>query len=210
MEMKFNTNEFTGLLRDEIQKTLKFSAAQTMTQTAFDVRREVQRKLPQWLNIKRAFLKQSVVVDRANYRDAKPFSVVGFLERARLVELLEEGGKRRPFSSRNIAVPVGAANKAGKVTKSKRPRQLLARDDTFISTINGVDGIWQRRKGRGKAVRLTLMYAFKETTDYDEGQIRFFATADKVVPRSFGSRFPKNVKANFRKNIERKRLKGLL
>lgn len=204
-----NLKDFQKLTRDEIARQVEFAAVQTMTQVAFDTRRAVQQKLPQWLNIKRPFLKASVVVEKARFRDNHPSAKVGFLERARLVELLEEGGTRRPFRARNLAVPVGALNKAGKITPSKRPRALLARDDTFVDEINGVNGIWQRKKGRGKT-RLTLMYVFKESTKYDSKQIKFFATANTVIPKSFVNRFPKNFQKAIAKTVQRNKSKGLI
>lgn len=204
-----NLKDFEKLTREEVARQVEFAAVQTMTNVAFDVRREVQRKLPQWLNIKRPFLKASVVVEKARFRDSHPSAKVGFLERARLVELLEEGGTRRPFRARNIAIPIGAANKQGKVTPSKRPRAILARDDTFVATINGVEGIWQRKKGRGKT-RLQLMYLFEERTTYDSKQIQFFATANRVVSKSFKNRFPKNFEKAIAKTVQRNRNKGLI
>lgn len=173
---------------------MRFATAQTLTQVAFDARRAVQKMLHRRLEIKKTFLPKSVVVVKATKQNLE--AVIGFMDRAKLVQLLEEGGRRRAVGSRNIAIPQAARTKSGRVTKARRPAALLAKGG-FIATINGTKGIWMRQ-GRGAKTKIRLMYSLERTTKYDKGTIRFNRTVQGVVPNSFKRRLGPNLERAIR------------
>jgi len=172
-----------------LEKQVNFATAKTLTQVAFDSRRKVQAMLRHKLSIKRQFLPRSVVVTKATPKNKE--AIVGFLERAHLVELLEEGGTRVPRSSKNIAIPHAAKSARGRVTKAKRPDRLLQLPNTFVATINGNKGIWQSFKKGGKT-GVRLMYDLEPRVRYDRGTITFHKAVDTTARHSFRNRFKKN------------------
>ena len=116
-------------------------AMTALNRTAFDVRTATIRALPTWVNIRRPnFLPKAVAVDKAT--PARPYAEVGFLKRATLASLLEEGGTRRPFSSKVIAVPTANVKrgKTGSVSQANKPRQLLMKDRYYIADFKSGDG----------------------------------------------------------------------
>jgi hypothetical protein len=191
-DLELNTKDIEGLMEHQVTRQVNFATMQTLSNVAFDVKNEVARKMPMWLKLKKKWLPSQVRVTKATFK--KMQSEVGFLNSAELVELLEDGGTRKPAKSRVIAVPIGAINKSGRVTKANRPKNILARNDTFSDTINGTAGIWQKKRTRGGGRKLTLMYVYKEVTTYDSNQIKFFDTMKRVVPKAFANRFKINLK----------------
>lgn len=189
VSITFDKRALKGLFGSELKRQLRFATAQTLTQVAWDSRAAVQKMLHRRLDIKKTFLPKSVIVVKATKQHLE--SVVGFMDRAKLAELLEEGGRRRPVGSRNIAVPQAARTKTGRVTKSRRPAALLAKG-AFIATINGTKGIWMKI-GRGKNTKIRLMYSLERSTKYDKGTIRFHRTVQGIVPASFKKRLGRNL-----------------
>ena len=189
IRLEFDERELKGIFGDELKKQMKFATAQTLTNAAFDARRAAQMMVRRRLEIKRTFIPNSIVVVKATKNN--PEAIVGFLERARLVELLEEGGTRTPFRSRYIAIPVNAKTKSGRITKARRPEALIAKG-AFTATINGTHGIWMQ-VGRGGKKKLKLMYNLEDRTKYTSNTIRFMRTVEGTVPQSFKRNFPRNL-----------------
>jgi hypothetical protein len=177
------------LSKEGLIKQTNFAIAKTLTQVAWDAKSKVTAMLFRHLKIKRQFLPRSVVVVKATPNNQE--AIIGFLERAKLVELLEEGGRRRPVGSRYIAIPHGAKTARGTVPKSKRPTQLLALPNTFVSTINGQKGIWQVQNKGGRR-RVVFMYDFEPEVTYERNTIRFHETVNKTAKYSFKNRFKRN------------------
>lgn len=182
--MKLKDSDWRKLTGMELNKQARFAGSQALNKAAYDGRRGVQKMLYRKLDIRKRFLPNSVVYNKST-KD-RLIVQLGFLERAKLVPLLEEGGRRRPATSKTIAVPQGAKGRTGKVAPSKRPKRLLQKKGAFIATINGTTGIWERLKGR----KLRLLYVFKGTTQYEAKTMTFFDTAEKVMLGSFKKNFP--------------------
>lgn len=183
----WDKSKLTALTKQELSRQMDFAVAQTLTGAAFEARKDTQTHLKRRLNIKKNFLPGSVVVNRATRQRLE--SEVGFLDRAVLVNLLEQGGKRQPFRARRIAVPSQVVNKRGNIPPSKRPRRVVPRDDTFIGTINGTYGIWQRY---GKN-RVKLLYSLTPATTYKPRQIQFQQLVAVVAPRYIERNLWKNL-----------------
>ncbi len=99
-----------------------------------------------------------------------------------------EGGRRPGRSKKGEALPVGIRmNKYGNIPGrwKGKIRKLINRPNTFVETINGVHGVWQRFKGR-----LKLLIRFHKSTKYDK-QLKFYKTADKSFYRRYDREFDK-------------------
>lgn len=190
LDIKLDKSKLKGLTSKQVDRQGLFALSQTLTQVAYEAREETQRKLPNWLQLTRAFIPRSIVVNRATPK--KLSATVGFLDRVKLIELMEEGGIRRP-QKRTIAVPVGVKRTGkGAISRANKPQALLAQPNVFMKTINGTSGIWQRTVKRGRT-DLKLLYVFKDHTEYDTPKIDFKDTVEQVARREFANRFIKNL-----------------
>lgn len=189
IKLDIDAKKLTKLMKDDLVKQARFASAKTLTGAAFASRKKLQKMLHVWLRINRPFLPKSIVANRATPK--KLYSEVGFLDRATLTPLLERGGRRKP-QGKHIAIPTDNLKRSarGTITKAKRPKQLLARKDTFHAVINGTNGIWQRDK-RGNHIK--LVYLFEKDTDYDAGTIKFYKTIEITAPRYIKNELLKNL-----------------
>jgi hypothetical protein len=187
VDFKIDASKLTSITKGELSKQARFAAAKTLTGAAFDARQKIQRYLPIWLDMKTRLLERSVIVERA--RPNKLKAVVGFHKRTTLAGLLKKGGTRHP-KGRAIAVPVRARNKTGRITRSRTVKALLAKPNTFSAEINGVGGVWQRDR---RTNRITLLYAYENTTHYDKKTIRFHGTVKVHAPKYIWRNLWKNL-----------------
>lgn len=176
---------------ERYQNSVNFGVAKTLTGAAWESRKAVQANLPKWLDIRKPFLAQSIVVNRATKE--RLVSEVQFLPRAKMAFLLEEGGTKRP-KGKSLAVPVRGNIDPKKITKSKRPAALLARKDTFSAEIRGVAGVWQRLPGQ----RLKLLYAYEPQARFEKGKIHFRKTVDNVARKFIQNNLSKNLAQAFK------------
>ena len=169
-----------------MQKQIPFAASVALNKTAERVKRVEQATIKTELHNPRPNTVKAIRVQRSNKRrlNAAVF-VLPALDR--FIGYQVEGGTRRP-DGRAIAVPVNIKlNKYGNIPgrRSGKLNKLLAKNDTFSATINGVAGIWQRyNKGR----RLRLLASYQDKTSY-RPRWRFYhharRTAAKVWPLQF-------------------------
>ena len=178
IKLEVDAKKLTKVDLPALEKQAKFAMAKTLTGAAFHSRQSLQRYLGIWLQIKRPFLPKSIVVEKATPN--KLYAEVGFLDRARLVPLLEKGGTRRPHSGKNIAIPTDNVKRTGRgsISKAKRPAALLKKKNHFHAVLNGTNGIWEKK---GNNIR--LVYLFEPNTEYDKGTIQFYKTVDVLAPR---------------------------
>ena len=79
VKIKFDQNQLKNLFGAELRKQIDFATAQTLTRAAFDARAAVQDMLRQKLKIKRTFLPNSVVVEKATKQNKT--AIIGFADR---------------------------------------------------------------------------------------------------------------------------------
>jgi len=179
ISIRVDTSGLRGLTNGQIAKQASFAMANTLNDLAFEARRDVQEKLPRWLNLTRPFIPRSLVVEKANKRQLT--AILGFLDRVHLIHLMEKGGTRVPHQSKVLAIPSQARrNKKGGITKSNRPSALVQKPNVFVGRVRGVDGIWQRTGGRKRA-GIKLLYAFEPAAEYPGGQIHFEEEVRRLV-----------------------------
>lgn len=160
-----------------------FAAAMALTRTAQDAQLELRRQLPQRFTIRNTWVSQGIRIVPATKTSLQSvvFSRDDFMVRQ------ETGGTKTPTSGSSIAVPEGVrVNKRGIVTAANRPRRLLEKPRTFIATIGGVRGIWQRTTKQRLPLR--LLYALVPAVRV-AARFGFEATIRKIVDQRFSRQF---------------------
>lgn len=181
IDIKIDTKRFLIMTNRELKKQVEFGVLKGINDTAFALRKAAQAQVRQDLNITRQFLPQSITVDKATKQ--RLIARIGFLPRAWMVPLLQEGGRRIPVSSRFIAIPSDKGvkrSKTGGITKANRPRALSGRKDTFIADLTGKGPAMYRRLRNGT---IQLLYDFESSTTYDPRQIKFTKVAESVISK---------------------------
>jgi len=181
--------ELRALTSGQLQKTLTYTSAQSLSATAFDIQKSTRNRLPSWVSLTRKFLTSQVVVEKATTQ--RPIAKVGFTSAADFATLLESGGTRTPRNSRNLSIPVGVKrSKRGGITKSNRPRAQLDKRNVFVQRIHGHKGIFKRLRNG-----LTLLYSLVPQTHYRGGNINFLDNAERVARAT--------LERNFRRILDR-------
>jgi hypothetical protein len=162
------------------------AVAFALTGIAFDIRKQVQQDLPQWVHLTRNFLPNMVVYERATATSLQ--ARVGFDVRANFAMLLEQGGTRKPQHSSSLAIPVDArTNATGGISQANRPAAMMQKQNVYIKYEGGVMGMWQT--GKRKGTPLKLLYVFKRSTKYTHHFLKFFDTATSVIQKTSQERF---------------------
>lgn len=161
-------------------------AQQAQQRSAFDVRNS--RFMDQAVKIK-PFAKKTAL-----------FGVIqidppGGKARADILTKFEDGGTKRPKGGRSIAVPGRQVRRTSKgVTKSLRPRNVLASGKAFVGeTRAGKKAVFQRL-GSGKGTRLRYLYSLVARAKI-KPRLKFKATVWASLRASWGREFRKAVKA---------------
>ncbi|MBF0625830.1 MAG: hypothetical protein HQL82_13605 [Magnetococcales bacterium] len=171
----------------DLEKQLRFAAAQALTRTVQDAQEEVKRQLPERFTIRTGWLAKGIRIRPASRNNLK----ASVLVKDAFMALQETGGdKTSPFGDA-LGVPVGARPTPAVVTRpSKFPGALLAKKGFFIAPIvhgSRTMGVW-KRTGKGRGERLTLMYVFERKVRL-EPKFGFHETVRKVALESFPHRF---------------------
>lgn len=194
VHLEIDTSKAKFLLHGKYKRAMEKSITKSINNTAFEIRSLTVRKLPRWLNLTRDFLPRSVSVSKA--RAGKDEAIVGFLERAALMPLMEKGGVRRPKSGlKVISVPTRNIRRR---TRGNTPRNILQRPNTFSARINNTAGIWRKLK-RG----LKLLYHYHRTTSYRGNETNFIGLAEHTFDRKFNKFLAKNWEEQVRKARDR-------
>ncbi|MBF0626112.1 MAG: hypothetical protein HQL82_15055 [Magnetococcales bacterium] len=171
----------------DLEKQLRFAAAQALTRTAQDAQEEVKRQLPERFTIRTGWLAKGIRIRPASRNELK----ASVLVKDPFMSLQETGGdKTSPFGDA-LGVPVGARPTPQSVTRpSKFPGALLTKKGFFIAPIahgSKTMGVW-KRTGKGRGERLTLMYVFEQKVRL-KPRFGFRETVRKVAVERFPHRF---------------------
>ena len=165
------------------RKQIPYATSRALNDTAWDARAAVQAQLPKKLDRPTPWTIRGVRVDKSSKR--RLLAGVYFSpDRAKYMRFQVFGGTR--VSSRHpIVLPRAIRiNKYGNIPRGKI-RRLLQKPNTFISTIHGVGGVWQRPKKTGAP--LVLLARFGTAAAY---QPRF--PFKKIVSGVARSKFPRH------------------
>ena len=160
----------------------------TLTQCAFEGRKELMAKLPAYIHKPTSATVRGVYYEKAKPA-GKPYSQVKFSPLAwKWMRLGVLGGTRRGTA------PVDATlNSYGNVVASQRAGNVLSKSNAERMTINGTDGIWLREKGS-----LRLMHVYKNSMQYSKR-----LPMQYIVYKKAASVFKKKFSENMRNAIKR-------
>ena len=173
------------------RKQIPFATALALTQTAKDVQKEEHRQINKRLNKPVRFTQNAVGIMPANKRT---LTAVVFIKRiqARYLKYQIEGGQRKgkrpgvgvPTRHQKLNVYGNIPGRKRKAAEWRRGRTTTRK--TFIATINGVKGVWERYGIGQRSVR--LLVAFEEKVKYNR-RLFFYRTAKAIVLRNFKPNF---------------------
>lgn len=137
INVKSNIKEVSRGLSKFHRKQIPFATSQAINDTAFDVRKEHQKQLPNYIDRPTPFTKRGVKVKKSNKRDL--VGVVYFDKiQAKYMKLQIKGGTRRP-DNKVLLVPTAATklNQYGNISKAVRNRMFSNRTK-YYSTSAGI------------------------------------------------------------------------
>lgn len=135
-------------------KQFQFSVAKALTNTAYDIQKEVRKNMPQRFTLRRQWVVQGIRVDRAT-KDSLTATVYS---RDKFMGLQELGGPKSPLRN-YLAVPTSMVRrtKTEMIAKSDRPKNLGNRAE--IIELHGKKWLALKRDRKGaNGNRLRLLY----------------------------------------------------
>ena len=200
IKVKSNIKQFTKGIRGWQKKQLPFAVAQTLTKTAFTLRKvAVDKIFPQAFKSSRARNFATGILrvkpaSKRHYESGRIFSSLFDSKELNYLMLHEEGGMKRPREGHTIAVPTRKTKgKLGKRrNKAWRPRQLLSKEN-YVKI--------EKPKGKLKYTIVRTAKAGKKneriynmvTSAFIKPKLRFERTASKIVKKAM----PKIFKREF-------------
>ena len=181
------------------RKQIPFAASQALNDTAFNARSAVQVQLPKKLDRPTPWTIRGVRVGKSTKRNLHA-RVYFAPDRARYMKYQIEGGTRTNTTGTIVMPKNLKQNKYGNIPRGKI-KKLLQRPDTFIGTIKGIPGVWQRGhiSKRGK---------FSARTKSRASNVRLLARFEDQA--TYSPRFPLRkivtgvARSNFRRNFSRR------
>jgi len=195
ISVKVEMKDAVRQLRRAGERNIPMAVAQSLTATAVHLRKVQHRVMPKYLDRPTKFTQSAFLFQKANWRDFKTGRIKSRVYAKDIQEgylkYMVSGGRRLP-KRRAIVVPGKNTrlNKYGNLTRTYVQTQL-ARDDTYVATINGVGGLWKRTK----AGRLKMLVLFTDDANYRAGRYPFFRISERVVRREL----PKQIKLAVRR-----------
>ena len=200
IKVKSNIKQLTKGIRGWQKKQLPFAVANTLTSTAFALRKgSIERIFPKAFKSPNAsnFAKGILRVKKANKRDyavGRMSSQVFDIKELNYLMLHEKGGSKMPREGHTIAIPTRKIKaKLGKRrNKAWRPRQLLSKEN-YVKI--------EKPKGKLKYTIVRTAKAGKKneriynmvTSAFIKPKLRFERTASKIVKKAM----PKIFKREF-------------
>lgn len=169
---------FAMTMDDFGRKQLPFAAAQALTRAAQLGRDEVVRGMPTAFDRPTPFTTRGIAIISARKSRLEASVLVKDIQ-AEYLRLQELGGMRKPKKRAVITPRSVKLNQYGNIPQRALAR-LKAKKSTFVGTVQGVGGFWQRDEDGG----LTLLARFdgpKKVTPHPF----FFPRVEAVMRRDF-------------------------
>ena len=180
ISVKHNLDKIAKQLSNIKKKQIPFAASQALNDTAFAARQELRKQSYKKIDRPTKFTVNAFQVIKSTKRNLQ--SVV-YIEDKRwkyLQDIIE--GTTKTHRKKGYAIPVNSPlNKYGNIPG----RTLLKNKRQFISTINGVSGVWERVRGSN---RLKLVVAFEKRVTHEK-RFNFSRIVGAIVQRKFGMFF---------------------
>lgn len=140
-------------------KQARYAAAVALTRTAICAREDIQKEAKNDLDRPTPFTLRGFRYERANKRTLQSRVYIAPIQAEYLYYSIE-GGIRRKRARRGEAVPIEGnlrLNKYGNIPARAKGKikQLMAQPDTFVGSVRGIYGVWQRGH-RSKTGRFSL------------------------------------------------------
>jgi hypothetical protein len=180
------------------KKQIPFAASVAINRSAVKIQKLEKRKIVRDLDNPTPQTIKSIRVKRSSKRDLEA-AVFILPAIARFLRYQIDGGTRPP-RGRVEAVPVNARlNRYGNIPGRRQGKiaKLIQRPDTFIGTIRGITGVWQRGRGKSANKTVTLLIAFYRKTTYQK-RFRFFKYAEDALSRIWAREFRRAVDSALR------------
>lgn len=189
LHMSVDTRALERRLSGLASKQVPFAAALAINEVAGEIREAEPQGLSRDLDRPTPFTKKGMFVARATKR--RLVGVVGFKRiQAEYLEAQATGGTRRP-KRRAIVVPVGVRlNKYGNMPRKSLVR-ALAKPGTFSGKVNGVAGIYQKKRTKKGGVKLLAVY--KSSVRY-KPRLKFQPRARDLASRRIAPAITKHLR----------------
>ncbi len=164
-----------------LERQVPFATSVAMNRSAAKIQRFEKTMIRRDLDNPTPQVVKSIRVKRASKRDleAAVFIIPAIAE---FLRFQIDGGTRAPRGQVE-AVPVNARlNRYGNIPGRRQGKiaKLIARPDTFVGEINGVAGVWRRKRPRSAGLELLL--AFERSVRY-RPKFPFFRYAEVTLER---------------------------
>lgn len=182
ISVKVETAEALRYLKRVGERNLPLAVAQSLTASAKHLQKVQTRSLPRYFDRPTPFTRKAFGISIAKARDFKlgrlKASVFAKPAQAKYLEFGVYGGTRRP-NRRAVIVPGSQArlNRYGNLTR-RFVAQQLSKPNVFSGTINGLAGVWERRRDG----TLRLLVHYQPSTEYDR-RYPYHQISERVVPR---------------------------
>jgi hypothetical protein len=186
------------------ERNVPLAVAQSLTATAKHLRNVQMRTMSKHIDRPTPFTKNGISYQRAEWKDYKRGTMYARVfvkeDQSKYLKYQVFGGTRAPKRRANT-IPGRSVklNPYGNFTKGYIKTQM-AKPNTFVDTIEGITGLWQRYKT--KPSRLLVM--FTGATRY-KPRWPFFRISDKIVQREL----PKQLNKAVRRALKSRRWPGL-
>lgn len=160
-----NEREVIKAIEGLAQKQMPFAASLALNETAQDAKNAVTKQIEKKLDRPTRFTLNAVGVRRASKRNLKATVFIKDIQ-AEYLQYAIEGGTRKPKDKALVVPRDIRLNKYGNIPGlrgGKKIAALLNKPNTFMGTIKGQSGIWQRTN---KNKRLKLLLAFEDKIEY--------------------------------------------
>ena len=184
------------------KKQMRFASALALTRTAKHVAEVEKRMAKKKLDEPTPFTLRGFRFGKATKRNLQSRVYIMPIQSQYLAWQIEGG--RRPKRSRvGEALPVSVRlNKYGNIVGRGKGKiqKLIARPDTFVGTVRGVYGLWQRGHvskrgkfsiaGKSRATNIKLLIRFVQSVQYEK-KLPFYEVAERSFYRRFDREFDK-------------------
>lgn len=181
VELERVVKSLQGFQRDQ----LPFAMAKTLTDTAREVKDKLTEALPRQLDKPTPFTMRAFGFTPATKQSLEA-TVFIRPDQFKYLQFQIDGGVRRS-QKRAIVIPKDVAlNEFGNMPR-REIKKMLAKKAVFSGTVDGVPGIYMRKKF-GHGVGLKLLAAYADQVKYRK-RFPFYEIARNTIPKSFEKNF---------------------